>query len=167
MELPKYEPMPGADYDLLKSSPLAAELTDEQCKILADVMYVRHLQHGEILIQEGFCDDSLHLVTDGGLAVVKTSGEGEEQLTVLKRGSLAGAMGFIDGQEHSATLRAIGDAQIYILERHRLEELVAKHPMIVYMVMRAIVRAVHSIVRNMNNQYIQMTNYITRQRGRY
>jgi CRP/FNR family transcriptional regulator, cyclic AMP receptor protein len=38
---------------------------------------------------------------------------------------------------------------------------------LVYRVMRAIMRSVHAIVRRMNNQYVQMTNYITKQRGRY
>lgn len=166
MALPLYKTF-GADYDVLKATPLAAELTDEQCRVLASVMTVRHLTHGELLIREGYCDDSLHLVTDGGLAVVKTCGGSEEQLTVLKRGSLAGAMGFIDGQEHTASLRSLGDSEIYSLERHKLEALIKTQPLTVYMVMRAIVRAVHSIVRNMNNQYVELTNYITRQRGRY
>ena len=31
----------------------------------------------------------------------------------------------------------------------------------------AVLRGVHAIVRNMNNHYIQLTNYIAKQHGRY
>jgi CRP/FNR family transcriptional regulator, cyclic AMP receptor protein len=33
--------------------------------------------------------------------------------------------------------------------------------------MRAIVRTVHSILLRMNLQYVELTNYITKQHGRY
>jgi hypothetical protein len=53
------------------------------------------------------------------------------------------------------------------LERAALEQLLDSQPTTVYFVMRAVVRSVHAIVGNMNNQYVQLTNYINRQGGRY
>jgi CRP/FNR family cyclic AMP-dependent transcriptional regulator len=34
-------------------------------------------------------------------------------------------------------------------------------------VMRAIMRTVHRILRSMNLQYVELTNYIAKQHGRY
>jgi len=38
---------------------------------------------------------------------------------------------------------------------------------LVYEVMRNVVRKVHAILRRMNVQYVGMTNYMTKQHGRY
>jgi hypothetical protein len=53
------------------------------------------------------------------------------------------------------------------LERAKFETLINSHPMIVYKVMRGVVRNVHSIVRHMNAQSSEMSNYIFRTHGRY
>ena len=86
---------------------------------------------------------------------------------ILHEGEMAGELGFIDGLEHSAALRAIGDCEVFSLKREKFELLMNDDPDLVYKVMRAIVRTVHSILRRMNIQYVEMTNYIYKQHGRY
>lgn len=153
---------------IIRTTSFAAELTDDQCAELAKIATLRHLQDGETLIYEGRVDHSVHVLIKGQLAVVKEAEGGEEeQLHTLRPGEIAGAMGFIDGMEHTATLRSVGETELFSIDRESLESLLETHPVLVYRVMRAIMRSVHSIVRRMNNQYVQMTNYITRQRGRY
>ena len=155
-------------YDILRASPFAAELTDGQCRELSKIISVRSLKEGEILIKDGHSDNSLHVVITGMLAVMKDSGAGESiTLHILRSGDLAGALGFIDGMEHSATLSSIGNTELFSLQRDAFEALLATDPVIVYRVMRSIVRAVHGIVRRMNNQYVELTNYINKQHGRY
>ncbi|MFZ5594108.1 MAG: cyclic nucleotide-binding domain-containing protein [Pseudomonadota bacterium] len=155
-------------FDILRSSPFAVELTDGQCRELARVIKVRKLKDGEVLIQDGRSDNSLHVVINGMLAVIKESGAGETTtLHIIKIGDLAGAMGFIDGLEHSATLSSIGDSEVFTLQRDAFESLLHKDPALVYRVMRSIVRSVHAIIRRMNNQYVELTNYISKQHGRY
>lgn len=155
-------------YEHVRASRFATELTDDECEVLVKILELKTLEDGEILIYDGAIDNSLHVIIDGKIAVVKDAGGGEEELLhTLKTGDIAGAMGFIDGTEHSATLRSVGRAEVYKLERDKLEALLTTHPVIVYRVMRSIVRSIHSIVRRMNNQYVQMTNYITKHRGRY
>jgi CRP/FNR family cyclic AMP-dependent transcriptional regulator len=154
--------------EMIRNAPLAIELTDEQCAVLAEIVTIRRLHNDETLIREGKIDNSLHVVVRGMLAVVKAAGGGEGlTLHILKAGDLAGELGFVDGMEHSATLRAIGETEVFTLQRERLESLLEEHPMIVYRVMRGIIRSVHSIVRRMNAQYVELTNYITKQHGRY
>jgi len=155
-------------FDIIRTSPIAVELTDEQCMALANIVEVRELKDGEVLIREGHMDNSVHVVTSGQLAVVKDSdGGGHETLHVLKAGEMAGDMGFIDGLEHSATLSSVGETEVFSLSRDNFESMLKTDPVLVYRVMRSIIRGVHIIVRRMNNQYVQLTNYITKQRGRY
>ncbi len=153
---------------MVRSTPLAVELTDEQCEVLAGIIDSRTLQDGDMLIREGKVDNSLHVVVKGMLAVVKDTGGGDMvTLHILKAGDLAGELGFMDGMEHSASLRSIGETEVFSLERESFESLLAEHPALVYRVMRAIIRQVHAIVRRMNTQYVELTNYITKQHGRY
>jgi CRP-like cAMP-binding protein len=76
-------------------------------------------------------------------------------------------MGFVDGTEHSASLRAVGKTAVVSLRRQDLEAVLTSKPEVVYGVMRGVVRTVHRILREMNLQYVELNNYITKTHGRY
>jgi len=153
---------------LLRESALGSELSEEECALLANIVSRRTLVNDEVLIEEGLVDHSLYAVIDGALAVTKATGWGDGvTLHVLEAGDLAGELGFIDGTPHSATLRSIGATEIFILERVLFETLVDHQPWLAYRVMRAILRTVHVILRRMNAQYIELSNYISRQHGKF
>jgi CRP/FNR family cyclic AMP-dependent transcriptional regulator len=155
-------------YQIVCMSPLGVELTEDECRALADVTSIRRLADGEVLIEEGRIDNALHVIISGRLEVVRrTGGDDYVTLHVLREGDFAGEMGFIDGTEHSATLRAMGDTEVYSLTRDGLESLIDTHPRTVYQAMRAIIRQVHAILLRMNQQYVEMNNYISKQHGRY
>ena len=161
-------PMAQTHDETLAKSPIGSELAREECETLAPVMKHRTLSDGEILFREGDTDDTLYIVAAGRLEVTRDVGGGDHvTLHVLKPGDLAGEMAFVDGHPHSATLRALGDAEVMELHRADLERLIESHPWIVYKVMKAIIRSVHGTLMRMNQQYVEMTNYISRAHGRY
>jgi CRP-like cAMP-binding protein len=152
----------------IKDSPIGENLSDEECRRLAETTTYRRLENNEYLIEDGEVDDSLHVVVSGKLGVVKYD-QGGECVTfhVLNVGDIAGEMGFIDGTAHSAGLRAMTDCGVVTLHRDSFERLMLEYPMLGYNVMRAIIRTVHVILRRMNFQHLQLTNYVTKQHGRY
>jgi len=154
--------------ETIKASPLGEELTDEQCALLSEVVGACGLQDGKFLIEEGKQDDTIYVVVKGRLeAVVRTGGGAMLTLQVLKPGDMVGELGFIDGVEHSAGLRALGECELLTLHRENFEGLLERDPQLVYKVMRSIMRTVHRILRHMNCQYVELSNYISRQHGRY
>lgn len=154
--------------DLLQHSTLTDDLTATQCTELAALTRVRELQNGEVLIEQGRTDETLHIVGHGVLAVERrTAGDDVVTLHMLKPGDLAGAMGFVDGTEHAASLRSIGNSVVLSLRREDLESVLDSNPALVYAVMRGIVRSVHRILRDMNLQFVELSNYITKSHGRY
>lgn len=158
----------GTKGKYIRNSPLGLELTDGECNELAEIVSIHHLQPGDFLLKEGHKDDSLHVLVSGKLEVIKSDqGGGFVCLHILDQGDMAGELGFIDGNEHSASLRAITDSDVFTIHRDQFEELVPKNPALTYKSMRAIMRTVHSILRRMNYQHIQMSNYISKQNGRY
>lgn len=157
-----------ANCKLITATPLAADLSKNECKALAERGFVRKLKNGELLLKEGKVDDCLSVIIKGQIEVTRDVGGGEYvTIRTLTKGDIAGAMGFIDGAPHSATLRANGNAVVYSLQRNQFESLLDTQPKLVYQVMRAIVRSLHSSMLRMNMEYVEMSNYITKTHGRY
>ncbi|MCG6900565.1 MAG: cyclic nucleotide-binding domain-containing protein [Gammaproteobacteria bacterium] len=152
----------------IKASPLGEELSDAQCELLASVMTACGIKDQAFLIEENQKDDCLHVLTSGNMEVVTHAAHGElVGLQILRAGDILGELGFLDGVEHSASVRAMGNCELLRLDRTSFESLLEKDPDLVYKVMRAIVRTVHRILRNMNFQQVELTNYIAKMNGRY
>ena len=154
--------------DLILASSLGAELSPEEAQVLDSLMSSRALADGDYLITERTNDDALHVLLTGKLEVVKTTGAGETaSLAVLRDGELAGELSFIDGEPHTVALRALCDCVVISLARKEFESIVDEHPQLVYKVMRAIARSAHRIVHRMNLQFVELSNYVFKQHGRY
>jgi CRP/FNR family cyclic AMP-dependent transcriptional regulator len=147
---------------------LREDITDEECEILAAVFELKKLAVDDILLREGQQDDTLYIVVDGDFIASREAGAGEYvTLHHLKAGDIAGAMGFVDGNNHSATLRAAKESHVLTLHRDALEGMLDEHPHLVYKIMTMIVRSVHQTLLRMNQQFVEMNNYIMKEHGRY
>jgi CRP-like cAMP-binding protein len=154
--------------DLIKNSALGEEMTDDQCAVLGKIITVRGLKENDFLFREGDRDGNLYVIIKGSLEALRTTGAGDlVSLYVLREGEIAGVMGFLDGLGHSADLRAIHDCEVLSVQRDNFEKMARERPEIGYRVMRAIIRNVHAILRRMNVQFVELTNYISKQHGRY
>ena len=159
---------PIVSIQTVRESPLGLDLSDAQCGLLAEVSSAICLDVGAALLEEGHSDDTLYVVSSGSLEVIKPTGGGEfVTLQLLHAGDMAGILGFVDGVTHSAGIRALTQCELIALERGALEGLIGRDPQLVYQVMRAVVRAAHRILTRMNTQFVEMSNYISRQHGRY
>ena len=160
--------MSESQEEIIRNSPMGADLSEDECKILSGIMRSRELTDGEIIFHEGDTDEMLWMLNSGRLAVTRDVGGGEHvNLHVMQVGSLVGEMAFVDGRPHSATVRALGDARVFELSRADFESQIEAHPMLVYKVMRSIIRVVHDTLMRMNQQHVEMANYISKAHGRY
>ena len=154
--------------DLILGSALGAELSHDDASLLDDLMGSQALSDGDFLIQQGDKDDTLHILLKGKLEVVRSTGAGETaSLAILRDGELAGELSFIDGEPHTVALRALCDCAVLSLGRKEFEKIIDTHPQLVYKVMRAIARSAHRIVHRMNHEFVELSNYIFKQHGRY
>lgn len=154
--------------DMLRASHIGAELSPEQATLLSGLIKVRQLADGETLVAEETRDNHLYVLVKGTLKVVRNAGSPDEvALFSLSAGDLVGELSFIDGTKHYAALVAHGDTEVFGLEREQLESLLPTDPVIVYRVMRSIIRNTHNIQRRISMYSIELTNYIYKQHGRY
>ncbi len=154
--------------ELVLQSSLGTELSEKDVAVLCGLMKSRPLADGDFLIVEGSADDSLHVLLKGKLEVVKRTGADElASIAILRDGDLAGELSFIDGGEHTVGLRALCECEVFSLTREDFENVVDDNPQLVYKVMRAVARSAHRIVHRMNNEFVELSNYIFKQHGRY
>jgi len=154
--------------DTLKTSTITEELSDAEVAILASLFELQDYRGGTFIVKQGDeLPDNLYILAHGDIEVKFRSGTQESTIHILKPGDLAGIINFVGGAQSSATLCAVGDTKVLSLERAKFETLINSHPMIVYKVMRGVVRNVHGIVRRVNSETAELSNYIYRTRGRY
>lgn len=149
---------------LIADSVLGADLSAEECEVLAKICSLRTLSDQDILFSPGDTTGQLFVIASGRIEVIKNKGSKDETImATLKPGALAGELSFIDGEPHSLTLRSRRDSQVVILHRDDFEKLIDTHPSIVYNVMRAILRASHKLQRELNARFMEMNRFVTNQ----
>jgi CRP-like cAMP-binding protein len=157
--------------ETLRNSTLTEELRDSEIELLATLITVRDYKAGEYILKPGETElkCSLLILASGDVEAVANTGGEKMTLHMLQQGDLAGIIGFVGGNvmQISATTTAKTDSKVLVLERARFESLLNINPAIVYYVMRGLARYVHGIVRRMNTQSVEMSNYIHKTGGRY
>ncbi|OIR18347.1 DNA-binding transcriptional dual regulator Crp [mine drainage metagenome] len=155
----------------LNNSTLTEELRDAEIEILAKLFEVREFKSGEALLRPGeeSLKNSLIVLASGEVEATATLGGEQATLHLLQPGDLAGIITFAGGNvsQISATVVAKTNCQVLLLERSKFEALLNTQPAIVYYVMRGIVRHTHGIVRRMNTETVEMSNYIYKTKGRF
>ena len=156
---------------VLRNSDLTSELRDAEIEVLAGIMTVNEYKAGEFLLRPGDVklEKTLMILGTGEVEATATVRGEKATLHLLQPGDIAGIITFVGGDatQISATVQVKKDSRVILLERAHFESLLNSNPAIVYYVMRGIVRHVHGIVRRMNMQSVEMTNYIHRTGGRY
>ena len=156
--------------DTLRTSTITDELSDAEVEVIKGLFNVQDYKSGEIIVRPGDAQaDNLYILAHGDIEVRIASGEEESTIHVLKPGDLAGVITFVGGaaSDISATLYSVGKTKVLSMARAEFEKLINSHPMIVYKVMRGVVRNVHGIVRRVNSQSAELSNYIYKTNGRY
>ncbi len=151
----------------LVDSSLGQELEKDECQLLVEVMGVRELTDGEVLVKEGDADNTLFILTKGKLKVISNIDDKEVDVYTMKVGECAGTRAFVDLAPRNASLTAVGDTAVYTLEPGDFEGLLDNHPRVVYKVMRALFRLTHINLMRMNVETQELSNYIHKSGGRY
>jgi CRP-like cAMP-binding protein len=155
----------------LHSSTLTEELRDAEIESLGQLFEVVEFKAGQALLKPGEerLKSTLIVLANGEVEATAHVGGEQATLHLLQPGDLAGIITFVGGNvsQISATIVAKTDCKVLLLERCKFESLLNSQPAIVYYVMRGIVRHTHGIVRRMNAQSVEMTNYLYKTGGRF
>jgi len=86
---------------------------------------------GEVIFREGSEGSTFFVIVSGEVAIEKRmdkQGKKSKKLSILNKGDFFGEMAVLENQPRFAQARAVSDAELFELERHRLMQFIKEHP---------------------------------------
>jgi CRP-like cAMP-binding protein len=136
--------------NLLVSSSALAELKLEHALQIVRLLTPQHKTAGMVLIEEGVTSTGFMALVLEGEAAVANAIPGSRESVLLSRlgpGALFGELGILDGKPRSATVTAVTDMDIVVLERAGLARLIETVPPVACALLMAIVMRVSERLR--------------------
>jgi signal transduction histidine kinase len=120
-------------------------------RLVAHLIY-QDFKAGEYLFHEGDMAQGVALILEGGVEIVKTSGESEHLLTVVEPGDFLGEVAVLDGQGRSTDARARGNVTLAWIPTTDLMEVLLSEPATLTL---SLFKNVLSLLRKTDDLYVQ------------
>jgi CRP-like cAMP-binding protein len=103
---------------------LFGDCTAEELRRIADISRIVDTRAGTVLTKTGASGDSFFLIIDGRVSVETPVGLGDP----LQAGDFFGEMSLIDGEPRSATITALTDVRLLVVDRAHFWRLLDEAP---------------------------------------
>jgi predicted acylesterase/phospholipase RssA/CRP-like cAMP-binding protein len=139
---------PEAIEDSLLHIPFFRGLSGATLAAIAAKLKKVYLEQGEVVFVENSLGDSMYLIESGQVKVsVKTDDNQHEKIiNYLGPGNFFGEMALLLNQRRSATVTVTIDADLWVLRKVDLDELLADHPEIALRITRELSRRLSDVV---------------------
>jgi len=104
-------------------------MPDEQEAFIAKARLVPY-GHGESIVREGETGDTMYIIRQGTVRVVTDIMGREVELALLGPGDFFGEVAFLTGRPRTASVVALGDVEIYAIDKPLLQETIDLNPLI-------------------------------------
>ena len=101
-------------------------LPPEDIMQLMQVVKTKHYRNGDAILTQGNDGRELFFITRGNVEVVRDSGKGPEVVAKMTDGDTFGEIALMTDCKRTADVRAVGDVEVYVLDRSDYENLL-KH----------------------------------------
>lgn len=127
--------------ELLASLPLFADLRPDQRAALAGRLVRRSATRGQLIFDEGDPGDTVYLILDGKIKIVRTTADGRENLlAVLGPGEVFGELSLFDPGPRTASARALEDTALAALAHVDLDAWLRAEPQIGLLLLKVLAR---------------------------
>lgn len=116
---------------LLKGIEIFEGLAVGELAAVASVTDEIDYPEGEIVIREGDSGETMYLIIEGEVSVLKKPSEGPEiELDRIGSGDYFGEMALFEDVKRSATIRTREPSRVLVLHKKEFEEIVREYPLI-------------------------------------
>lgn len=123
---------------LLKNIPLFETLDTSSLKKIKKLLIKEQFKKGKKIIKEGVMGDSLFILVEGGVEVVKGKGKTAERVATLKPFDFFGEMSLLENKPRSASIIASKNSTLLRLSKDDFEELMSVYPKISLEIMKTL-----------------------------
>lgn len=113
-------------------------------------------QHGDVVIRQGEKGNSMYVVQDGYVEVIKEANGQDVQLAILGKDEFFGEMAIFEKEVRGATVRALGTARILTVDSKNLLRRIHEDPSLAC----RLVQVMSSRVRKLGNDYASFSNAV-------
>jgi NTE family protein len=134
--------------DSLYHIPFFRSLSPETLSAICAKLKFVHLEHGEVVFVEDSLGDSMYLIESGQVKVSVNTGPGQQEriINYLGPGNFFGEMALLLGQRRSATVTVTIDADLWVLHKSDMDELLVENPEIALQITKELSRRLSDAV---------------------
>lgn len=114
----------------LRRIPFFSGLPDDILAVIASKLRREHYVKDDVVFVQGGLGNAMYLIESGQVAVIAQAGSEEKVLSYLGPGSFFGEMALLLGERRSATVRVTIDADLLVLHKADLDEMLVQYPTI-------------------------------------
>jgi CRP/FNR family cyclic AMP-dependent transcriptional regulator len=124
---------------LLRRSSLLGTLDEEDLVRLARRSRLRRYRRGQVLFTEGDPADAVLIVAEGRLKVLVIADDGREHVVnIAEVGDTIGELALADAGPRSATVEALDETVVMVVDRAVVEEMIRERPVVAQKLLRAL-----------------------------
>lgn len=118
-----------ATSEFLTYVPIFSELEKESIEKIEKIGSKKTYQKNEVILMEEEAGTALFVIVKGKVKVSRNSNDGREViLTILGDSDFFGEMAILDGLTRSATVTAIDESELFLIQRNDFLNLLYEHP---------------------------------------
>jgi len=145
----------------LKKIPLFKDLTNDELRKVAKIIKEVTYRKGTMIWTEGSPHQGLHIIDSGRVRITRKTKEGGKQvLAVLKKDNFFGELSLLDGRSHSASAEALQKTRLFVIKKEDMDKFLEKNPKTAYKIVKSMAIEISQILRNMNDKFMNMVNYM-------
>jgi HEAT repeat protein len=131
---------------LLRDVPIFSNLSPEDLKQVADVAREQWLPGDAILCRAGEEGNAMYIIVSGAVRVQKDSDGNEKDLAVRREGDFVGEMAIIESAPRMATLRALGELRVLVIDGEAFTAILRDRPEVSISMMKTLSRRLREMV---------------------
>ncbi len=112
--------------DLLRKITYFEGCTDLELRSLIEQGYRQSVQSGEVIFKEGEMGDALYIVLSGSVEVISL--RTGQYINTCKEGDFFGEIAVLMGTVRTATVRALQDTTLFVVNHDHLQKFLKNHP---------------------------------------
>lgn len=118
-----------ANIEFLKNIPIFSDLDDETLQKIYKSGATQNFRKNTVILSEEDAGSAMFFIVEGKVKVSRSSGDGKEViLAILNESDFFGEMAILDGMARSATVTAVEDSKLFIIQRAEFLELLRNYP---------------------------------------
>lgn len=135
--------MPSSEF--LAYVPIFSEIPMETVEKIEKIGTRKIYKKNDVILMEDEVGTALFVIVSGKVKVARTSTDGREViLTILSESDFFGEMAILDGQTRSATVVAIEDSELFLIQRNDFINLLKEYPEVAISLLQELTKRLRS-----------------------